>query len=251
MRRLRPAGRRTSTSSDARTTSPSSRPSSPSSSRPTSATETTRVVHQAASWCLGYPDEALVERLPLLAAAVDELPAGRAREGLRAFLDHAAATPLDVLQTDYVHLFDLSRKQALYLSYWTDGDTRRRGEVLAAFKERYRASGFLVDTHGELPDHLPLVLEYAALADPDDGAALLQEYRASLELTRFALIESSPPYAGVLEAVCATLPGESPKDKAAVHAMAAAGPPSESVGLDSADPRLLPLAGYGSFDGSA
>jgi nitrate reductase molybdenum cofactor assembly chaperone NarJ/NarW len=209
----------------------------------------TRIVHQAASWCLAYPDEALVERLPLLAAATDELVPGRARDGLRTFLDHAAATPLDVLQPDYVHLFDLSRKQALYLSYWTDGDTRRRGEVLAAFKERYRASGFLVDTHGELPDHLPLVLEYAALADPEDGAALLQEYRASLELTRFALIEAGTPYAGVLEAVCATLPGESPVDKAAVHAMAAAGPPSESVGLDSADPRLLPLAGYGISDG--
>jgi len=204
-----------------------------------------RVVHQASSWCLAYPDEALVERLPLLAAAVDELPAGRARDGLRTFLDHAAATPLARLQSDYVHLFDLSRKQALYLSYWTDGDTRRRGEVLAAFKERYRASGFLVDTRGELPDHLPLVLEYAALADPDDGAALLQEYRASLELTRFALIEAGTSYAGVLEAVCATLPGPSPADKAAVHRMAAAGPPAESVGLDAADPRLLPLTETG------
>ncbi|UJP40397.1 nitrate reductase molybdenum cofactor assembly chaperone [Cellulomonas palmilytica] len=204
-----------------------------------------RVVHQASSWCLAYPDEALVERLPLLAAAVDELPAGRARDGLRTFLDHAAATPLAQLQSDYVHLFDLSRKQALYLSYWTDGDTRRRGEVLAGFKERYRASGFLVDTRGELPDHLPLVLEYAALADPDDGAALLQEYRASLELTRFALIEAGTPYAGVLEAVCATLPGPSPADKAAVHRMAAAGPPAESVGLDAADPRLLPLTESG------
>jgi nitrate reductase molybdenum cofactor assembly chaperone NarJ/NarW len=205
----------------------------------------TRVVHQVASWCLGYPDDALVERLPLLAAAVDELEPGRARDGLRVFLDHAATTPLDVLQTDYVNLFDLSRKQALYISYWTDGDTRRRGEVLAGFKERYRACGFLVDTHGELPDHLPLVLEYAAVADPDDGAALLQEYRASLELTRFALIEAATPYAGLLEAVCATLPGPSPADKDAVHRMAAAGPPSEAVGLDSADPRLLPLAGYG------
>lgn len=228
-------------------------PSRRSSDAAARARATHRVVHQVSSWCLAYPDDALVERLGLLTAAVDELPAGRARDGLRAFLDHVSATPLDVLQTDYVHLFDLSRKQALYLSYWTDGDTRRRGEVLAAFKERYRASGFLVDTRGELPDHLPLVLEYAALADPDDGTALLQEYRASLELTRFALIDAGTPYAGVLEAVCSTLPGESPADTAAVHRMAAAGPPSEavglSVGLDAADPRLLPLAGYGDDDG--
>jgi len=114
--------------------------------------------------------------------------------------------------------------------------------VLLAFKARYRASGFLVDTRGELPDHLPLVLEYAAVADPVDGPALLQEYRAPLELIRLALLEDDPTYAGVVAAVCATLPGASPTDRAAVQQMAAAGPPRESVGLDAYDPRLLPLA---------
>jgi nitrate reductase delta subunit len=200
------------------------------------------VVHQVASWCLSYPDPTLVGRIPLLTSAVDELPAATSGTGLRAFLDHARDVPLPALQREYVDLFDLSSRQPLYLSYWTDGDTRRRGEVLGRFKERYRASGFLVDTHGELPDHLPLVLEYAAVADPVDGPALLQEYRASLELVRLALHEAGTPYAGVLDDVCRTLPGESPTDRAAVHRMAAAGPPREEVGLDSADPRLLPLA---------
>ncbi|MBO9554799.1 nitrate reductase molybdenum cofactor assembly chaperone [Cellulomonas sp.] len=201
-----------------------------------------RVVHQVASWCLSYPDRAFAERLPLLRDAVDELPAATSRGGLRTFLDHAGTVPLADLQREYVDLFDLSHRQPLYLSYWTDGDTRRRGEVLGRFKERYRASGFLVDTHGELPDHLPLVLEYAAVADPVDGPVLLQEYRASLELVRLALHEAGSTYAGVLDDVCATLPGESPTDRAAVHRMAAAGPPREDVGLDSAEPRLLPLA---------
>jgi len=201
-----------------------------------------RVVHQVASWCLSYPDRAFAERLPLLRAAVDELPPTTPSEGLSTFLDHAGTVELAELQREYVDLFDLSHRQPLYLSYWTDGDTRRRGEVLGRFKERYRASGFLVDTHGELPDHLPLVLEYAAVADPVDGPVLLQEYRASLELVRLALHDAGSTYAGVLDDVCATLPGESPTDRAAVHRMAAAGPPREDVGLDSADPRLLPLA---------
>lgn len=202
-----------------------------------------RVVHQVASWCLSYPDLAFADRVPLLRDAVDELPSTTSSGGLRTFLGHAATTPVADLQREYVDLFDLSHRQPLYLSYWTDGDTRRRGEVLGRFKERYRASGFLVDTHGELPDHLPLVLEYAAVADPVDGPVLLQEYRASLELVRLALHEAGSTYAGVLDDVCATLPGESPTDRAAVHRMAAAGPPREDVGLDSADPRLLPLAG--------
>lgn len=200
-----------------------------------------RVIHQVASWCLAYPTDELIARLPLLSESARSLPEGPARDGLLRCIDYLAREPLDQLQQRYVVLFDLSRKHALYLSYWTDGDTRRRGEVLLAFKERYRASGFLVDTHGELTDFLPLVLEYAAVADPIDGRALLQEYRPSLELLKFALLEADPVYAGPVEAVCWTLPGASPADRAAVHAMAAAGPPREEVGLDSYDPRLLPL----------
>lgn len=201
-----------------------------------------RVAHQVAAWCLGYPDTALQARLPELRAAVGLLPHGPVRDGLDRALDYLSATALAELERAYVEVFDLSRKHALYLSYWTDGDTRRRGEVLARFKQRYRASGFLVDTGGELPDFLPLVLEYAAIADPDDGAVLLEEYRPSLELLKFALVEAGTPYAGVVEAVCATLPGASPADAAAVHRMAAAGPPAEEVGLEPYDPRLLPLS---------
>jgi len=56
-----------------------------------------------------------------------------------------------------------------------------------------------------------------------------------------ALVDKGTPYAGVVAAVCATLPGPSPRDRQAVMAMAAAGPPTETVGLEPADPRLLPL----------
>jgi nitrate reductase molybdenum cofactor assembly chaperone NarJ/NarW len=201
-----------------------------------------RVVHQIASWCLAYPDDALDDRLPQLDAALAEQPAGPATDPLTRFVGHLAGLTTMQRQHAYVETFDLTSKHALYLSYWTDGDTRRRGEVLGRFKQAYRDSGFLVDTGGELPDHLPMVLEYAALADPDGGRALLQEYRPSLELLRLALTEAETPYADVLVAVCATLPGPSPEDRAAVMRMAGAGPPTESVGLEPYDPRLLPLA---------
>jgi nitrate reductase molybdenum cofactor assembly chaperone NarJ/NarW len=201
-----------------------------------------RVVHQVASWCLTYPDRALDDRLPQLDAALAEQPAGPATDPLRRFLGHLASLTVVQRQHDYVATFDLTGKHALYLSYWTDGDTRRRGEVLGRFKQRYRDSGFLVDTRGELPDFLPMVLEYAAVADPDAGRALLQEYRPSLELLRIALAEADTPYADVLVSVCSTLPGASPQDRAAVMRMAGAGPPTESVGLEPYDPRLLPLA---------
>lgn len=201
-----------------------------------------RTTHLIAAWCLDYPTPALMSRLPALQAAVATVaPAQRA--AMTPLLDHLAATPLEQLQLQYVEVFDMSKKFALYLSYWTDGDTRRRGEVLAQFKARYRACGWVVDTHGELPDYLPMVLEYAALADPVDGPVLLQEYRPSLELLKFALQAKDTAYAGLVAAVCDTLPGASPADAATVHRMAADGPPREQVGLDAYDPRLLSLSG--------
>ena len=204
----------------------------------------TRVVRQAASYLLTYPDGALLDRVPVLRAALAE----QGVADLDGFLDHLASTPLELLEREYVEVFDLSRKHALYLSYWTDGDTRRRGEVLASFKAAYRASGFLVNTAGELPDYLPMVLEYAAVADPEGGEALLREYRPSLELLRIGLEEDRSPaaarYAAVVTAVCATLPGASPKDRAAVQALVG-GPPVEAVGLEPYDPRLLPMAAQG------
>jgi nitrate reductase delta subunit len=190
-----------------------------------------RVVHLVAAWCLDYPTPEQVERLPQLAAALAEQPSTPAVTALSGLVDHLSGTPLAELQRAYVDVFDLSRKQTLYLSYWTDGDTRRRGEVLARFKAAYRAGGYLVDTHGELPDYLPMVLEFAARVDPDAGRELLRAYRPSLELMRIGLQEKASPYAAALVAVCAGLPGESPADRAAVQAMAgAAGPSVELVG---------------------
>jgi nitrate reductase delta subunit len=105
------------------------------------------VVRQAAAVCLGYPERDIVARSGLVRAALAE----KAPEQVEAFeplLAYWDTSDLRTIQIHYVDVFDLNRKHSLYLSYWTDGDTRRRGEVLAAFKRRYRRSGFLVDTGG-------------------------------------------------------------------------------------------------------
>jgi nitrate reductase delta subunit len=202
-----------------------------------------RVVHLVAGRCLDYPDAELVAAIPGMRQALTEQDDPLAASGLTSLLAHLGSGTLADLQRTYVDTFDLSRKHALYLSYWTDGDTRRRGEVLGRFKTAYRSSGAVVDTHGELPDYLPMVLEFAARVDADAGRAILQEYRASLELLRIALQEKQSAYAGAVVAVCATLPGESPPDRAAVMEMVGmTGPhPTEAVGLEPYDPRLLPL----------
>lgn len=201
------------------------------------------VVYQAASLALSYPDDEVLALAGVIRRALTE-SAPRASADFAPLLQWWDATPAATVQATYVDVFDMSKRHALYLSYWTDGDTRRRGQVLADLKQRYRDQGLQLTGTGELPDHLPLVLEFARHR-PEAGAALLQEYRASLELIRLALAERSSPYAGVVAAVCATLPGRSPHDRQQAMAMASTGPPTESVGLDPYDPRLLPLATTG------
>ena len=183
---------------------------------------------QAAALVLSYPDEELISRLDVIE---DALAGTSAADRFAPVLEHLRGLLAEV-QAFHVQEFDLSRRHALHLTYWTDGDTRRRGEVLAGIKGVYRESGLVVDTRGELPDHLPIVLEFA-VADPKRGAEVLDQFRARLELIRLGLAADHLPHAGVLEAVCALLPGESPRTRAEVQARFGEARPVEFVGLDS------------------
>ncbi|MEU4658317.1 nitrate reductase molybdenum cofactor assembly chaperone [Streptomyces sp. NPDC023723] len=151
------------------------------------------VLYQAAALCLTYPDDDFRARLPLLREAAPQL---------RGFTDHAALTSQSDLQAHYVEVFDFKNRHSLYLSWWSDGDTRRRGMSLVRFKECYRAHG-LECTEEELPDFLPAVLE---LASRTGDTRLLVEYRDALDQLRTRLTGCGTPYACVLDAVCATLP---------------------------------------------
>jgi len=187
------------------------------------------VVLQAASICLQYPDDTVLAALPVVRAAVDRLPSAAARRHLVEFLDEAESTrPLD-LQEHYVRVLDRKRRCCLYLTWWTEGETRRRGLALAELKQLYRGKGFELRST-ELPDFLPVVLEFAA-AWPDVGLQVLQDRRAALELVRMALQDAGSLYARPVQAVCSLLPGPTPRDEAAARAMARTGPPDERVGL--------------------
>jgi nitrate reductase delta subunit len=103
--------------------------------------------------------------------------------------------------------------------------------ALLQIKHLYRRAGLVLDD-AELPDHLAVVLEFAATGDPVRGERLLTQYRPGLELIRLALEDAASPYAAVLQAVGATLPPVAAADRAAVLRLAQQGPPTEEVGLD-------------------
>ncbi|MER7706844.1 nitrate reductase molybdenum cofactor assembly chaperone [Kitasatospora sp. NPDC097605] len=182
------------------------------------------LVRRIAADCLCYPDGP-----PTAPAGLPGPVRHAAAAPLRAFLAWAGARPAGELARHYVEVFDFTQRHSLHLSWWTDGDTRRRGEALLRFKSAYRAHGLEFDGE-DLPDFLPAVLEFTAATGDE---TLLREHRPALELLRLALTEHGTPYADVLAAVCATLPGPSPRDRAAALALARSGPPREQVGLDT------------------
>ena len=89
---------------------------------------------------------------------------------MEEFLGHLETTPLRELQEDYVETFDNRRRCNLFLTYFAHGDTRKRGMALLRFKQTYLQSGFEL-SDSELPDHLCVVLEYAATIDQALGSA--------------------------------------------------------------------------------
>ena len=187
------------------------------------------VAWQAASLLLGYPGPDHPGVLTLAERSAAWLPP-EVGCPLRACATRLGEVPLEELQADYVETFDHRRRHTLFLTYFAHGDTRKRGLALLRFKQTFQTSGFEL-TDDELPDHLCVVLEYAATIDHDQGRQLLLDHRAGLELLRLSLAEACSRWAGAVEAVTGTLPPLQGDEWEAVRTLAAQGPPEEEVGL--------------------
>ncbi|MBC7301621.1 MAG: nitrate reductase molybdenum cofactor assembly chaperone [Nocardia sp.] len=188
-----------------------------------------RLTWQAASLLLAYPDAEQNSRLDLVEQLCAHLPPTQARP----LSDTAAALgamPESAAAQQYVDTFDLRRRATLLLTYWTDGDTRNRGMAMLTFTEAYRSAG-VVPPSSEVPDHLPVVLEFAATVDPVAGMALLTANRRAIHAIGLALAEEDSLYAATLAAVSATLPPATEADLGWARRLVDTGPAAESVGL--------------------
>jgi nitrate reductase delta subunit len=107
--------------------------------------------------------------------------------------------------------------------------------ALLRLKKLYRTAGLPLAS-SELPDHLTIMLAFAALAPPGHGEALLGEHRPALELLRLSLHDLGSPYAHVLDAVAELLPPLTVTERSQVARLAREGPPDEAVGLEPYGP---------------
>jgi nitrate reductase molybdenum cofactor assembly chaperone NarJ/NarW len=177
------------------------------------------------SFLLRYPEDGLAEAQ----AEVTTLPAGEVRAALERFVD--GLPDRLTLRAAYVETFDLRRRVTLHLTFYEHGDTRRRGAALLRLKRLYREAGLEFDSD-ELPDHLAVMLAFAALAPDGYGEALLGEHRPALELLRVGLDDAGSPYVHVVDAICAALPPLRADQRDDVARLAAQGPPEERVGIE-------------------
>lgn len=193
------------------------------------------------SLLLDYPDEDLLACADELDGAARALPASTARAAIGSHLAHREGLAPGAIQREYVDTFDFAKSATLYLSFHAYGDRRQRGMAMLHLKQAYRDAGFAL-ADGALPDHLPAVLEFTALA-PEAGVAVLCDLRPALEVVRAALHEEGSPYALLLDATCSLLPPLAESELEAARQIAAAGPPSEMVGLEPfAPPEAMPPA---------
>ena len=174
------------------------------------------VVFRALSALLSYPTEQVRQALPEIADVVRATPllASRERQNLLDLIDQLGHGELLEAEERYVDLFDRGRALSLHLFEHLHGDSRDRGAAMVDLKHIYERAGF--DLRGrELPDFLPVVLEYLSCRDMTEAREMLADCAHILTRIDRSLIARGSRYAAVLQALL-VIAGERPIDSAKV-----------------------------------
>ncbi len=157
---------------------------------------------KAISALLSYPTEALMQAGPELKAALqqgDLLQEATIKE-LGALIDTISCSDIYDLQETYVALFDRSKTLSLNLFEHVHGESRDRGGAMVDLVENYRAAGFEPQS-SELPDHLPVLLEFLAMRPIEEAREVLADAAHILEGIAVRLKRRESGYAPLFTAL--------------------------------------------------
>lgn len=158
--------------------------------------------YKALSAILCYPQDELKAGIPEIrdALAAEALVPVSGLEQLDALLSEIEASETIELQERYVDLFDRSRRLSLHLFEHVHGDSRDRGQALLDLAALYERAGLMVDAN-ELPDYLPLFLEYLSVLPADEARSTLCDTAHILETLEGALRARGSGYGGAFSAL--------------------------------------------------
>ncbi len=174
------------------------------------------LIFKAFSALLSYPSTEMRQALPEIAEVVRVSPlvAAREREALLDLIGEIGEGDLLVAEERYVDLFDRGRALSLHLFEHLHGDGRDRGAAMVELKTLYATAGFEL-TASELPDYLPVVLEYLSQRDMAEAREMLADCAHILSSIARSLVARQSGYAAVPQALL-VIAGEKPLDAADV-----------------------------------
>ncbi|ODT66439.1 MAG: nitrate reductase molybdenum cofactor assembly chaperone [Pelagibacterium sp. SCN 63-23] len=190
-------------------------------------------IYRILSLLLSYPSAELqAARGEIETALADASPIRSVdKKRVAALIEAVCDIDLYDAQERYVVLFDRSRSLSLHLFEHVHGESRDRGQAMVDLAAHYEAAGFNI-TARELPDYLPLFLEFLSTREPGEAAELLDQTGPILAVLRQRLDKRGSVYAGafwVLETLM-----KSPVDAAAVQPLLdqEEDDPTDLAGLD-------------------
>lgn len=162
------------------------------------------IVLRALGALISYPRPELLAALPEITDVIREssLLKPRERDGVLALISELASLDGLTAEERYVDLFDRGRASSLYLFEHLHGETRDRGQAMVELKQVYEQAGFDLATP-ELPDYLPVLLEYLSCRDLAETRDMLDDCAELLRRIGVALLRRNSGYAAIIQALLA------------------------------------------------
>ena len=149
---------------------------------------------------LDYPDEAMMAALPELRGELGRDIEADEKAALERFMLHLEGLDLTEAKAAYVQTFDLTPSHALHLTHHLFGDDKNRGPALIDLTEFYKEFGLEIASN-ELPDYLPLVMEFSAQLQEEEIGLFLSQWTKVLNQLASNLEEVNSPYAPLVRLV--------------------------------------------------
>ena len=178
------------------------------------------MTYRALSRLLSYPDAQLQSEAHTCVELVERegLISGRTIAELRKLADHLAVQDIYEAQAAYVDLFDRTRSVSLHLYEHVHGESRERGPAMVGLVELYRAHGLEMEAN-DLPDYLPVFLEFLSVIADAEAASLIGEAAHVLEAISARLVKRQNHYQSIFRALLTI--SDKPADTAAVQSLLA------------------------------
>lgn len=185
------------------------------------------------SLLLSYPEPALVAAVPEFESALraDELTGPAERDALLALANDIAALDLYDAQERYVWLFDRTRALSLHLFEHVHGESRDRGQAMVSLLELYAEHDLEIDAR-ELPDYLPLFLEFVSTRPAEHARRLLGQASPVLAAVARRLHDRDSVYAQAFDALVRIADGEADAARVAEILAVPVDDPSDLEALD-------------------